>query len=68
MNKSRSHFFWEWVGTKRKYHMVDWATFCKPREFGGLGVLNTKFMNIALMLKWAWKLYQNAEGLWADLI
>jgi hypothetical protein len=25
-------------------------------------------MNIALMLKWIWKLYQNAEGLWADLL
>jgi hypothetical protein len=25
-------------------------------------------MNTALMMKWIWKLYQNAEGLWADLI
>jgi hypothetical protein len=25
-------------------------------------------MNIALMLRWVWKLYHNAEGLWADLI
>jgi hypothetical protein len=25
-------------------------------------------MNITLMLKWIWKLYHNAEGLWADLI
>ncbi|KAK1693054.1 hypothetical protein QYE76_009751 [Lolium multiflorum] len=48
--------------------MVDWATVCKPREFGGLGILNTKFMNIALMLKWIWKIYQNEEGLWADLL
>jgi hypothetical protein len=48
--------------------MVDWATVCKPKELGGLGILNTKLMNIALMLKWVWKLYQNDEGLWADLI
>jgi hypothetical protein len=68
MNKHRSRFFWEGVGQKRKYHMVDWATVCKPREFGGLGILNTKNMNIALMCKWIWKLYQNAEGLWADLL
>jgi hypothetical protein len=47
MNKSRSHFFWEGVGTKRKYHMVDWATVCKPKVFGGLGILNTKFMNLS---------------------
>jgi hypothetical protein len=37
-------------------------------EFRGLGILNTKFMNIALMLKWIWKIYQNEEGLWADLL
>jgi hypothetical protein len=48
--------------------MVDWATVCKSLEVGGLGILNTKLMNIALMLKWIWKLYQNEEGMWADLI
>jgi hypothetical protein len=42
--------------------MVDWATVCKPKEFGGLGILNTRHMNIAMMLKWIWKLYQNAKG------
>jgi hypothetical protein len=63
MNKSRARFLWEGVGNKRKYHMVDWATVCKPREFGGLGVINTRLMNISLMLKWIWKLYQGAEGL-----
>nr|XP_051212000.1 uncharacterized protein LOC127329534 [Lolium perenne] len=68
MDKHRSRFFWEGAGPKRKYHMVDWATVCKPRAFGGLGILNTKFMNIALMLKWIWKIYQNDEGLWADLL
>jgi hypothetical protein len=25
-------------------------------------------MNIALMLKWIWKTYQDAAGLWADLL
>jgi hypothetical protein len=68
VNKVRSRFFWEGVGNKRKHHMVDWAMVCKPRGFDGLGFLNTNFMNIAPVLKWIWKLYQNAEGLWADLI
>jgi hypothetical protein len=56
------------VGPKRKYHMVDWDTVCKPREFRGLGVLNTKVMNIALLLKWIWKIYRDGDGLWADLL
>jgi hypothetical protein len=52
MNKSRARFLWEGVGNKRKYHMLDGATVCRPREFGGLGVINTRLMNISLMLKW----------------
>jgi hypothetical protein len=68
MDASRARFFWEGVSNKRKYHMVDWATVCKPNVFGGLGILNTKAINIAFMLKWTWKLYQGEEGLWADLI
>jgi hypothetical protein len=68
MNTTRGRFFWEGVGNKRKYHMVDWATVCRPKEYGGLGVLHTKNMNIALLVGWIWKLYHNAEGLWANLI
>jgi hypothetical protein len=68
MDRVRARFFWEGVGDRRKYHMVDWATICKPKDFGGLGILNTRLMNIALLLKWIWKLYQGAEGLWADLL
>jgi hypothetical protein len=49
MDRDRSRFFWEGVGEKRKYHMVDWATVCKPKEFGVLGILNTRNVNIALM-------------------
>jgi hypothetical protein len=25
-------------------------------------------MNIALMLRWIWKIYQNGESLWVDLL
>jgi hypothetical protein len=25
-------------------------------------------MNITLMLRWIWKLYQGAEGIWVDLL
>jgi hypothetical protein len=33
MDRMRSRFFWEGVGDKRKYHMVDWAIVCKPKDF-----------------------------------
>jgi hypothetical protein len=35
---------------------------------GGLDLLNTKKMNVALLLKWAWKLYQQDDSIWEKLI
>jgi hypothetical protein len=39
MNRSRARFFWEGVGDKRKYQMVDWATVYRPREHGAWAFL-----------------------------
>jgi hypothetical protein len=64
----RARFFWEGTGPKRMYHMINWPAVCLPREVGGLGILNTKKMNIALMLKWVWKLHQDDDSIWARLI
>jgi hypothetical protein len=64
----RSKFFWEGAGPKCKNHMVNWSTVCRPKDQGGLGLLNTKHMNIALLLKWVWRLYQDEEGIWAAII
>lgn len=62
-----SKFFWEGAGSKRKYHMVNWATVYRSKSLGGLGIINLKLMNISLLSKWIWRLSQNASGLWAAL-
>lgn len=55
-------FFWRGVGDKFKYHMVKWGDITVPKDFGGLGILDTRLMNIALLGKWIWRLYENREG------
>jgi hypothetical protein len=34
----------------------------------GLGVINSKKMNIGLLLKWVWKLYQPENPIWAQIL
>jgi hypothetical protein len=64
----RARFYWEGTGPKRRYHLVNWPAVCRPKECGGLGLLNSKKMNLALMIKWIWKLYQADNPIWAQII
>jgi hypothetical protein len=48
---------------EKKYHLVSWEHVCRPNDQGGLGILNLKIMNIALLAKWVWKLF-NEKGEW----
>jgi hypothetical protein len=56
-DKHICRFFWEGTRDKRKYHWVNWTEVCKPKDQGGLGI-----MNIALMVKWIWQLYIEESG------
>jgi hypothetical protein len=64
----RSKLYWEGSGPKRKYHLVNWSIVCRLKAMGGLGLLNTKKMNIALLIKWIWRRYQDKATLWARLL
>ncbi|WVZ88313.1 hypothetical protein U9M48_034848 [Paspalum notatum var. saurae] len=52
MDSIRGRFFWQGVGNKKKFHMVRWEHLTKPKEFGGLGFLETRTMNKVLLAKW----------------
>ena len=44
------------VGEKKKYHMIRWDTLCRPKEFGAMGFLDTRAMNLYLLSKWVMKI------------
>ena len=44
------------------FRSVKWENVCLPKDFGGLGITNTRVLNEALLLKWVWRLYRNDEG------
>nr|XP_051221415.1 uncharacterized mitochondrial protein AtMg00310-like [Lolium perenne] len=64
----RARFYWEDTGPKRKYTLVNWSAVCRPKSYGGLGILNSKKMNIVLMLKWVQKLFQPDNPIWAQIL
>jgi hypothetical protein len=63
MNMHRSRFLWEEEKGKKKYHLVGWDIVCLPKDQDGLGILNLNLMNISLLAKWFWNLF-NEDGVW----
>ena len=62
-------FFWRGKDIHKKGKcLVKWENVCKPKRVGGLGVLNLRKQNIALLMKHLFK-FMNREDLpWVKLI
>jgi hypothetical protein len=44
--------------------MIRWSAICRPKEQGGLGIVNTRILNECMLVKWIWKLYSQEDSLW----
>jgi hypothetical protein len=44
------------------------GSYCCPREFGGLGIINTRIMNECLLVKWIWRLVNKEDSLWYRIL
>lgn len=53
---------------KKGGNLVAWETVMKPKEKGGLSVINLRLQNDALLLKQLVKFYNNANIPWVQLI
>jgi hypothetical protein len=40
----------------------------RPKDQGGLGIINTKIMNESLLVKWIWKIFQQPDELWFKIL
>ncbi|KAE8776306.1 abc transporter g family member 37 [Hordeum vulgare] len=67
-DKELARFFWQAGNGRPKYHMVKWADICVAKDRGGLGIPASRRMNVALMLRWVWRILQGDGGLWLQLI
>jgi hypothetical protein len=48
-------------GGREPRHLVSWKFACRSKEDGGLGIINLRHQNSALLLKFLHKFYNKAE-------
>jgi len=41
---------------------------CESGDVGGLGVINIKLFNVALLGKWIWRMGSSKDGLWKKVL
>lgn len=52
MDSIRAKFLLQGAEEKFRYHMAKWDMVSRPKDQGGLGIINTKTMNECLLVKW----------------
>lgn len=68
MEGLRRDFLWGKVGTRQKIRWVRWDRVTKPKKVGGLGIGGLEDFNIAMLSKWWWRIKENPNHLWAQVI
>ena len=61
-------FLWGGSSNKRKVHWVDWNSVCNLKENGGLGIVDLKLRNRALLNKWIWRYGEESDAMWKSII
>ena len=63
IEKIQRGFLWGGMNNDFKYHIVKWDKVCSPIDEGGLGIMNMRRFNQALLGKWLWR-FAYEEGAW----
>ncbi|CAL1392585.1 unnamed protein product [Linum trigynum] len=68
LEKIYNDFLWSGVFETKRLHWVKWDIVKTPIIRGGLGVLDLRCMNRALLGKWAWRFGVERDAWWRRLI
>ncbi|CAN1254586.1 LINE-1 reverse transcriptase homolog [Linum perenne] len=64
LEKIQNRFLWEGAGDIRRPHLVRWEIVKTQISRGGLGVLDLKLLNVALLSKWVWRFATERSAWW----
>jgi hypothetical protein len=68
IDKYRKHALWHGGDVKKKGgYLVAWKHACRSKEEGGLGIINLKNHNSALLMKFLHKFYNRLDLPWVEL-
>jgi len=64
----QKRFLWGWGSENRKIAWVAWHKVCESKDKGGLGVIDIRKFNLALLGKWIWRLKSEKKSLWKNIL
>ncbi|KAJ3687818.1 hypothetical protein LUZ61_016982 [Rhynchospora tenuis] len=66
IDKLRRGFLWgKSLTQQRGISLISWNKVCLPKSMGGFGVHDLKLLNISLMMRWLWRLFDSPNSQWS---
>ena len=62
------NFLWSGKSNIRKKPLVSWKEICRPKNEGGLGVIDLSSWNLSLLSKGLWNLQSKKDSLWVKWV
>jgi hypothetical protein len=59
IDRARRHCLWRKNDKEKVHSLAAWDMVCRPKKKGGLGIINLKVQNVALLLKHLHKFYNH---------
>ncbi|KAJ4810222.1 RNA-directed DNA polymerase (reverse transcriptase)-related family protein [Rhynchospora pubera] len=65
IDKIRRGFIWgRSPGGSNDIPLLAWDRVCLPKSFGGFGISNLQLLNLSLLLRWLWRLFDKQTSQW----